>query len=197
MIDLMAFAYSLHPDQITGFPAWLETEKYDLQAEAKTDGTPIRVLVQNLIADRFALTFHRDSKKLTVYAISVAKTGPKFLASTGDPAGNPGFGFPGRGAMVVKNGGIADFAGWLQRYVLDRPVIDKTEIRGKYNFELKWMPDEFQFRTVNGQLPPADPNTDRPDLFTAMQQQLGLKLESTKADIDILVIDHVERPSEN
>ncbi len=80
---------------------------------------------------------------------------------------------------------------------MDRPVVDHTEISGRYNFSLNWTPDETQLVNLTGQLPPTTGNVEHPDLYTAIQQQLGLKLESTKALVEILVIDHVEKPSEN
>jgi uncharacterized protein (TIGR03435 family) len=100
--------------------------------------------------------------------------------------------------MTVRNATMIDFAGFLQRYVLDRPVIDKTAISGKYNIELKWMPDQSQFggRTVTASTA-ADNLDSLPSLYSALQEQVGLKLESTKASVEVLVVDHVERPSEN
>jgi uncharacterized protein (TIGR03435 family) len=199
--DLVAFAYGLHPRQITGGPAWLETEKYDLLAEASAESKPnslaMRAMVQKLIVDRFGLTFHRDRKTLSVYAIVIGKGGPKFLNSPGEANGNPGYGFQGLGKMTVSNARIVDFAGWMQRYVVDRPVVDRTEISGRFNFTLNWTPDESQFIGLAGQLGVLKGDVEQPDLYTAIQQQLGLKLESTKLSVEVLVIDHVEKPSEN
>jgi uncharacterized protein (TIGR03435 family) len=203
--DLIAFAYGLHPGQITGGPDWVLTEKYDLQAEAggdgKQEGKPttqaMRTMVQKLLADRCRLTFHRDTKILSVYAIVVGKSGPKFLNSPGDPNGNAGYGFKALGAMTVNNARIADFAGWMQRFVMDRPVVDRTGIAGRYDFSLNWTPDETQFAGMADQLPPETGNVEPPDLYTAMQEQLGLKLEAAKDSVEILAIDHVERPSGN
>ena len=93
---------------------------------------------------------------------------------------------------------MADFAGVMQTAVLDRPVVDQTGLSGRFDFELKWTPDEFQFGGLRIKVPPPTENPDAPpDLFTAFQQQLGLKLEATKASVEILVVDHVEKPSEN
>jgi uncharacterized protein (TIGR03435 family) len=93
---------------------------------------------------------------------------------------------------------MEEFAGLMQSAVLDKPVIDQTGLAGRFDFTLKWTPDEFQFAGLGIKPPaPADNADAPPDLFTAMQQQLGLKLESTKAPADVLVIDHVEKPSEN
>lgn len=93
---------------------------------------------------------------------------------------------------------MAEFAGLMQSAVLDKPVIDQTGLAGRYDFTLKWTPDEFQFGGLGARPPaPADSADAPPDLFTAMQQQLGLKLESTKAPTEVLVIDRIEKPSEN
>jgi uncharacterized protein (TIGR03435 family) len=99
--------------------------------------------------------------------------------------------------MTVTNATIAEFAGLMQRYVLDRPVIDQTAITGKYDFSLNWTPDESQFGDRAGQLPPPTKGLDAPDLYTAIDQQLGLKIVSVNAPTDVLIIDQVERPSEN
>jgi uncharacterized protein (TIGR03435 family) len=93
---------------------------------------------------------------------------------------------------------MGDFAGLMQSAVLDRPVVDHTGLPGRFDFTLTWTPDETQFGGLGMHVPPpADNASAPPDLFTAMQEQLGLKLESTKAPVDVLVIDHVEKPSEN
>ena len=199
--DLITYAYGLHARQIIGGPAWVEAEKYDLLAQPDVDGRPnsqqLRMMVQKFLADRFKLIVHRDKKELSVYAVVIAKAGAKLTGSTGDPNGGAGVGFRARGAMTVKNATIADLAGLMQRYVLDRPVVDQTGISGRYDLSLNWTPDESQFGDRAGQLPPPPGDVEAPDLYTAFEQQLGLKLESTKAPAEILVIDHVERPAEN
>jgi len=196
--NLVAFAYQLHPRQITGGPAWLETEKYSLLAEAPAEGKPdMMAMLRTLLADRFQLKFHRAEKELSVYAIVPRKTGPKLGDHAGDPNGSPTYGFRALGTMEVNNAGIADFAGWMQRYIMDRPVIDRTGLDRRYTFNLTWKPDETQFPDLASQLPSEAGIAERPDLYTAIQQQLGLKLESTRAAVGIMVIDHVERPSAN
>lgn len=200
--DLMSFAYGVHIRQIVGAPAWLEDEKYDISATPDPPGLPnrkqIEIMVQKLLADRFKLTFHHDKKELSVFALTVGKTGSKLTASTGDPNGLPGLGFRGLGNMNANNANMSDFTGLMQSAVLDRPVVDQTGLSGRFDFGLKWTPDENQFPGLKGQLPPPPENAEAPpDLFTAIQQQLGLKLESTKTAVDVLVIDHVEKPSAN
>lgn len=200
--DLITFAYGVHARQITGGPPWMETEKYDLLAKPDGEGQPNdkqwKTMIQKLLADRFQLTFHRAKKELSVYALVVAKGGPKLTKSEGDPNGLPGLFFSGPGVLPARNATMADFAGVMQSAVLDKPVVDQTGISGRYDFTLKWTPDQFQFGGMGGKLPPPADNAEAPpDLFTAIQQQLGLKLESTKAPADVLVTDHAAKPSEN
>jgi uncharacterized protein (TIGR03435 family) len=202
--DLISFSYGVHAHQITGGPDWLETDKYDLTAQPDGEGEPNdkqwKIMLQKLLADRFKLTFHRDKKELTVYAIVVGKTGPKLTKSEGDPNGLPGLGFRGLGALVARNATMTDFAGVMQGAVLDRPVVDQTELPGRYNFKLDWTPDENQFGGLGMRPPvPADNAAPaaNPDLFTAIQEQLGLRLKPAKEPVDVLVIDHVEKPSAN
>jgi uncharacterized protein (TIGR03435 family) len=200
--DLITFAYGLHARQITGGPGWIESDKYDLAAKPDGEGQPNdkqwKTMVQKLLADRFKLTFHRDKKELSVYAIVVGKTGPKLTKSDGDPNGLPGLFFRGLGVLPARNATMADFAGTMQTAVLDRPVVDQTGLPGRYDFLLKWTPDETQFAGLGVKVPPPTDNADAPpDLYTAIQQQLGLKLEPTKAPVEVLVIDRAEKPSEN
>jgi uncharacterized protein (TIGR03435 family) len=197
----MAFAYGVQGRQISGAPAWAENDKYDIVGQPDAAGLPndrqIKSMLQKLLADRFKLAFHREKRELPVYAITVVKGGPKLTKSQGDPNGLPGIGFARLGVMPTINATIADVAGVLQSIVLDRPVIDQTGITGRYDFTLSWTPDDFQFPGI--QRPPGaiDPNATAPNLFTAIQEQLGLRLESTRAAVEVLVIDRVEKPTDN
>jgi uncharacterized protein (TIGR03435 family) len=203
--DLLKFAYDLHPRQITGGPAWLESEKFDVTGKPDTAGIPginqLKVMIQGLLADRFELEFHREKKDLSVYAITIAKTGIKMTKDENNPTGLPGFGGGPRG-FNVRNSTMAEWANVLQATFLEQPVVDQTELgAARYDFILKWTPDATQLSRL-GPLPPnavpaADDPDAPPDLFTAFQQQLGLRLQSTKAPVDVLVIDHVEKPSAN
>jgi uncharacterized protein (TIGR03435 family) len=202
--DLISFAYGVHAHQITGGPDWLETDKYDLAAQPDGEGEPNdkqwKMMLQKLLADRFKLTFHHDKKELTVYAIVVGKTGSKLTKSEGDPNGLPGLFFRGLGALNARNATMTDFAGVMQSAVLDRPVVDQTELPGRYDFKLNWTPDENQFGGLGMRPPAPADNADpaaNPDLFTAIQEQLGLRLKPAKEPVDVLVIDRVEKPSAN
>jgi uncharacterized protein (TIGR03435 family) len=202
LIDLITFAYGLHARQVTGAPGWLETDKYDIAAVPDRPGMPndkqVKAMIQKLLADRFKLTFHHDKKELSVFLITVGKTGPKITKNETNPNGLPGLGLGGLGRVSARNATIADFAGLMQGRILDRPVVDQTGLAGRFDFTLTWTPDETQYGGAGAKgPPPSDNGTAPPDLFTAMQEQLGLKIESTKAPADVLVIDHVEKPSDN
>ena len=200
--DLITFAYGLHARQLSGAPAWFESEKYDIEAQPDIAGQPnekqLKSMLQKLLTERFQFAFHREKKSLSVYAIVLGKTGSKLTKSEADPDGLPGLGFRGLGLLTVRNASMADFAGVMQTMVLDRPVVDQTALPAKYDFTLDWTPDEFQFTSFGPRPPrPADAIDSRPDLFTAIQEQLGLKLESTKAPVEVFVVDKVEKPSSN
>jgi uncharacterized protein (TIGR03435 family) len=201
--DLITFAYGLHARQIVNGPSWIDTDKFDIAAKPEVAGMPndkqVKTMVQKLLAERFKLTSHRDKRELTAYTITVGKGGPKLKASEGDPNGLPGLGFRGLGSMIARNATIVDMAGLFQIMVLDRPVVDQTGLTKRYDFQLNWTPDDSQFGGRGGAAPPAPAaNGDvPPDLYTAIQQQLGLKMDSVKAPVDVMVIDHVEKPSDN
>jgi len=207
--DLITTAYNVHVRQITGGPAWLDSDRYDLTGRPDVPGQPnvaqIKIMLQKLVADRFQLKFHREKKELSVYAISVTKTGAKISKSQADPNSLPGLFFGGGGpgggvSFNVRNATIAEVADTLQGSVLDRPVVDQTGFAEKYDFIVKFTPEPGQMTGFGqgGTPPPAADNPDAPpDLFAAFQQQLGLKIETSKAPVDVLVIDKVEKPSAN
>ncbi|OFV92181.1 MAG: hypothetical protein A3G76_17000 [Acidobacteria bacterium RIFCSPLOWO2_12_FULL_65_11] len=200
--DLITFAYGLHARQITTGPAWLETEKYDVTGLPDTAGQPstaqLRTMVQKLLADRFKLAFHRDKRELAVYALVVGAKGPMLTRSAGDPNGLPAMLFRGPGALPARNVTMADFASVMQAVVVDRPVVDQTGLSGRFDFTLTWTPDESQFATMGIRVPPPTADASAPPgLFTAIHEQLGLKFDSTRAPVDVMVVDRVERPSEN
>jgi uncharacterized protein (TIGR03435 family) len=203
--DLITFAYGVHPKQVIGAPAWAEADKFDIEAEPDGEGVPsidqYRVMLQKLLGERCQLSFHHDRREMPVYILSVAKAGAKLTPSLGNDIGLPGLGFRGRigGDVAAFNATIGDFINFMTRNVkLDRPMIDRTGITGRYDFTLDWTPDDSQFGGTGGKLaPPAENLGTLPSLYTAIQEQLGLRLEATKAAADVLVIDRVEKPSNN
>jgi uncharacterized protein (TIGR03435 family) len=200
---ILSFSYDVQAKQLIGLPPWADTDKYDIDATPDGEGAPSskqwKIMIQKLVAERFKLTFHHEKKELSVYVLSVAKTGPKLTKSEGDPNGLPGLFFRGKlGDLAVRNANMADFTGLMQEAVLDRPVLDQTGITGRYDFTLLWTPDDSQFAGMGVKIPPpTDTANAPPNLYTAIQEQIGLKLEATKAPADVMVVDHVEKPSEN
>jgi uncharacterized protein (TIGR03435 family) len=158
-------------------------------------------MLQSLLADRFQLTVHRETKELPIYTLVIAKGGPKLReAKPGDPGAGDMKGSQISGDLTAQAVPIATLVQSLTQ-MLGHPVSDKTELKGVYDFKLQFTPDD-RLQPPSGAppnfrfpLPPADSNA--PSLFDALQEQLGLKLESGKGPAEVMVIDHVERPSEN
>jgi uncharacterized protein (TIGR03435 family) len=202
---LINLGYWLHPKQLAGGPAWIETEKFDMAGKPDAPGQPnvdqMKVMIQKLLVDRFQLKFHFEKRELPVYAVRLAKTGAKITTSKDDPKGIPGWNFgrnPAGMIMAFRNSPMSQFTAVLQNST-DRPVVDQTGLSGRYDFTLNFTPDAAMATALSGGPPPpaADNPDAAPDLFAAFQRQLGLKLEPTRAPVDVMVIDKVEKPSEN
>jgi uncharacterized protein (TIGR03435 family) len=191
--SIMMFAYGIHPSQIVGAPDWVSQVRYDVEGKTDTPGEPglrqQQEMLQKLLADRFGLRFGRDKRELLVYTIQIAKGGPK-LKPAAEPDAEPDQDGSGHGTeadLGFTSFSMQDLAMGLQFFVHDRPVVDQTGLAGRYDFKLRYTYDEAHA---------TDPDAP-PGLFTAIQEQLGLKLDPVKAPIDVFVIDHVERPSPN
>ncbi len=197
--DLILMAYHLDRWQTAGAPAWVTTDEYDVDAVAESEAEFRErgpEMLQQLLADRFKLKFHWEQRKLSVYVLSVAKSGPRLKPAGAN--GQQSASCQRFGVCTFRSDTLQRFAGWLSYAVLDRPVVDKTGIPGVFDFTLRWTPNESQFAGTGIRVPqPTDDPNAPPELFTAIQEQLGLKLEPMKAPVDVLVVDHVERPSEN
>jgi uncharacterized protein (TIGR03435 family) len=200
---LIEYAYSVNDRQLLGGPDWLDTARFDIDAkpEAAPDGKPdsgepensarIKTMLRALLADRFHLQIRSEQKELPVYALVVAPGGPKMTKNTDEPytlrnrtngvvraAGQVKWGF----TKMTMNQFAAYLSGPVGARDLEREVIDKTNLAGEYDFILKWT---------------ADPKFDGPPIFTAIQEQLGLKLRPDKAQVEVMVIDRLEQPSAN
>ncbi|MGP8260965.1 MAG: TIGR03435 family protein [Acidobacteriaceae bacterium] len=202
LIDLLKFAYNLQVNQIVGAPGWTDSDRDDIVGIPDQPGQPnveqMRSMVRKLLADRFKLTSHQEKRDLSAYVLTVGKTGQK-LTPTQIKGNLPGFSYsPGTGGLTLHlvNGTMKDFTDFLQMLVLDKPVVDQTGITGRFDSNVTFTPDQAQFNGNPPKLKAADV-PDAPDLFTAIQQQLGLKLTAEKTAVDVLVIDHVEKPSPN
>jgi uncharacterized protein (TIGR03435 family) len=202
LVDLISFAYQVQAKQIIGGAPWMSSDRYDIAAVPDHDGAPnpeqVRTMIRKLLADRFKLTFHHDKRELSAYVLTVGKNGQK-LTPTQFSGPLPGIGMrtgPTGVTFNVRNVEIGEFAGFLQTNVLDRPVVDQTGIKGKFDFSVTFTPDDSQF---GGHIPP--PSTTQadaaPGLSAAFLEQLGLKLDAVKTAVDVIAIDHVEKPSSN
>jgi uncharacterized protein (TIGR03435 family) len=192
LLDLITTAYGVRYDQISGAPGWGGSEHYDLDAKAEESERPLtmaqcRRMLQTLLAERFGLKVHRDTQDMPMYALVVAKNGPRLKAVAADAVGG-GSVRPGeRGIhMETTKGTLAQLAAQLS-FTAGHPVVDRTGLQGYYAYTLDWFP-------ANRTMPP---DLDVPDMFQALQEQIGLRLEATRGPEERLVIDHVEKPSEN
>jgi uncharacterized protein (TIGR03435 family) len=199
--DLICYAFDVHRTQILGGPDWAESAKYDVAGVPDIPGQPsdnqTKSMMRKLLADRFQFRFHTEHKALPVYVLSVAKGGPKHL--TKSAGADNGFSIPIGGArgglkISVFNGTMTNFAVFGLHGVMDRPVLDKTGLTDRYDFSMTWLPDDSQF---GGKMELPAMKNPQPDIYTALREQLGLKLEPTKTAVDVMVVDHAERPSPN
>ncbi len=193
MTSLICFAYSIHKSQIVNAPRWFDEQPWNIDGVPDAEGAPnwnqYRRMLQKLLTTRFGLQMHHDKRELSVYTLTVAKGGPKLEKSKDDPdalSDSSGHGIGAQQYMKFTNDSMADFAKTMQLMV-DRPVLDQTNISGRYDFSLLWTPDAMR----------ATPTDTAPGLFTAVQEQLGLKLEATHAPTDVFVIDASTRPTPN
>ena len=198
--NLIALAYDLNPRTISGGPSWVDSQQFNIEAITPGDVRPIRLeqmqMLRALLVERFKLTFHRQQKEFSIYELSIAKGGPKLKAATkpDDPPQLIGIVYPGKIEVPATSVTMDDFVAMLQRATLDRPTLNKTGLTGKYDFNLVWAQDETQY---GGDVPKAPEDAQSPPLFTAVQEQLGLKLEPTHGMVAALVIDNADHPLSN
>ena len=150
-------------------------------------------MLRALLVERFGLKFHRQEKEFSIYELTVAKGGPK-LKPTATPDAEPqlfGVVYPDKIQVPARNVSMDDFVAMLQRATLDKPTVNKTGLPGRFDFDLTFAQDESQY---GGQVPKAPENTQSPPLFTAVQEQLGLKLLPTRGMVSALVVDGAEKP---
>ena len=193
LTTIICFAYSIQKAQIVNAPQWFDEQPWDIEGVPDIAGAPnwnqYRRMLQKLLAARFGFVVHHDKRELSVYAITVAKGGPKLEKSTSDPdalSDQSGHGVGPAQYMKFTNDSMTDFGQFLQLMV-DRPVVDQTNLSGRYDFTLLWTPDAMR-----------DTSTDTaPGLFTAAEAQLGLKLAATRTPTDVLVVDAATRPTQN
>ena len=193
MTAIIAVAFNVHTSQVVGLPDWGE-QRFDIRGFADVPGAPnwpqYQEMLRSLMQERLGLRFHKDTRELVRVTMQIGRGGIKFKPTTykgidlPDQTGNSN---AGTQDWRITNNTMTEFAGFLRDF-LNHPVIDQTGLTGKYDFTLKWARDDAQ------------PNADTkglPGLVTALQEQLGLRVESSKGPTDVIVIDHIEKPSEN
>jgi uncharacterized protein (TIGR03435 family) len=230
--SLITRAYQLQPYQVIGGPAWLANDRFDIIAKPEGEVSPAQTnpMLRALLADRFKLVVHTETRELPVYHLVKArpdgKPGPELKPAAVDCAagrgrGGPAPGAPGSpgpvpgpaagaaGCMVMVGPGRITVGGQPMATLVNtlamlagRPVLDKTELTGAFDLVLSYMPDGPGRGGPAGPPPPgapplAPPDPDAPSLFTALQEQLGLKLESARGPVDVIVIDSIEQPTED
>jgi uncharacterized protein (TIGR03435 family) len=199
--DLVKFAYSLQDYQLTGGD---DNERYELIATypGETTDAQRRLMLQSVLTERFALTLHHEQKDISGYELISGKKGPKLQKAE---SSQPGMmlgqsAATGQRTLRATSATMPGFASLLAS-ILRAPVEDRTELSGTFDFNLEWTPDVTQVNTqvpLNKQGTPAhEPSAEGPSLFTALQNTLGLALKSHMVTVEILVIDHAERPSAN
>ena len=206
---LIGLAWQVQQFQIIGGPGWADSDRFEVEGKAedsRADYAQLRLMVQSLLADRFKLRLHRETRQSSVYALVVAKGGPKIKLSpdqtspdvVGAPT-SPQDG-PNRGGILMGPGMLAANAVALSQFAkviapeLDRFVIDRTNLAGRFDLRLRWSPESPS--DPERAVIPADPS-EALSIFTAVQEQLGLKFEPAKGPVEFLVIDTAEKPSAN
>ena len=188
--DIIRFAYGVHPTQIEGTQPWMAADKFDIDAVADVEGQPnnaqMQVMMRKLLQDRFGLIFHREHKELAVYALTVARGGPKLTKTKRTASASTDFLILGD-TLIVNNATLQGLVIGLSRGPVNKPVVDRTNLTDRYDFVLRWTPDDSTS---------TDP-TRPPGFYTAFEEQLGLKLQPSRAAVEVLIIDHVERPPTN
>jgi len=188
---LIQIAYKAADWEIAGGPGWLESDRYDVAATlpSGSSGDQIPAMLQALLAERFHLVVRREARELPVLGLTVAKGGPKLKpGDTGEQwTGGAVKGGIFNGRLELHNIDMAGLAEALAGRT-GHPVVDMTHLTGAFDVSLKWTPDNA---------PPGDAKADGPSLYTALGEQLGLRLESTKAPVGVIVVDHMEKPGGN
>jgi uncharacterized protein (TIGR03435 family) len=212
---LIETAYRIQGYQVLGGPSWLTSDRFDIVAKVESDQSPdhVALMIRALLVDRFKLMVHTEKRELPIYALVMARNDGKLgaklrpvatdcAAVLGRVNGSPVIPQPGErmpcdlrvipGSIAAAGIPLAFVADSLARFV-NRVVTDRTGLGGDFDVELEWAPDQLTPPPPGADVSPTDPNG--PSLFTALQEQLGLKLESTKGPVDVVVVDNVEQPT--
>lgn len=199
---MIQVAYRVKAEQVVGGPAWLDTDRFDMEAKAEkqSSGDELHVMLMNLLAERLQLKFHHEKREMRMYALSVGKGGPKLTPHQEANGGEPWIDQAQVKFLHMKMKATCapmDYFAFRLAQMMDLPVVNLTNLPGEYDFNLEFtreLPPKFpEGGKINGE----DPDTSGPNVFEAVKNQLGLELKPQKGPVDVIVIDHVEKPTGN
>jgi uncharacterized protein (TIGR03435 family) len=195
-------AYQVKAEQVIGGPSWIDTDRFDMngQAERPSTGDELHMMLRNLLEERFKLQFHHENREMPIYALTVDKSGPKLIEHQAQSANDPWIDV--KIDQVVQTRWHAkfapmDFFAWRLSLILDRPVVNQTNLKGGYDFDLSFTADLPPGIAPGAQFNGAAIDTSGPTIFAAIRQQLGLALERQKGPVDTIVIDRAEKLVDN
>lgn len=198
--DLLQFAYGVHTSQILGGPNWIKTDHFDISADPEMERRPsaseLKTMTARLLTERFHLVLANEEAILPVFALVRTKARVQLKPTIPDSTSVLSGGLVPPGSLFVHNGTVGDFIAYLQRYAppeIDRPIVDQTDISGRYEFELHFSPEGGRDREPAEDASPMS----APNIFTAMQDQLGLRLQPTRAEVKVLRIIAISVPTPN
>jgi len=192
ILKMIAFAYALNPRQVVGAPGWVSEEHWDMSGKTNlTEDATLpqeQAIIRQLLVERFGLRFHKDKREMPVYALRVVKDQPK-LPVAANPAAQPLEVTDGHDWVRTENyrSSTMEYFLTIKQLFMDRPLVDQTGLTGRYDFELTYS---------YGDTPSMDADAP-PPMFTAMKEQLGLKFEPVKASVEVMVVDHIAKPTAN
>jgi uncharacterized protein (TIGR03435 family) len=198
---MIQVAYRVKAEQVVGGPGWLDTDRFDMEAKAEkpSNADELHVMLMNLLVERMQLKFHHVKQDMPMYALTVGKGGPKLTPHEAANAGEPWIDQAQEKFLHMKmkaTSASMDYFAFRLSQLLDRPVVDLTNLTGGYDFNLEYtreLPPGFpEGGKINGE----DPDTSGPTVFAAVKQ-LGLELKGQKGPVEVIVIDHVEKPTGN
>jgi uncharacterized protein (TIGR03435 family) len=199
---MIQVAYRIKPDQIVGGPAWMNTDRFDMEAKAEkpSNADELHIMLMNPLVERLQLKFHHEKREMAMYALTVEKGGAKLTPHEAANAGEPWIDqvmAPFLHMKLTATSSPLDYLAFRLSLLMDRPVVDLTNLKGSYDFTLQYtreLPPGFpEGGKINGE----DPDTSGPTIYEAVKKQLGLELKAQKGAVDVIVIDHAEKPAGN
>jgi uncharacterized protein (TIGR03435 family) len=199
---MIQVAYRVKADQIVGGPAWLDSDRFDLEAKAEkpSSADELHVMLINMLQDRVQLQFHREKKEVPMYALTVDKGGPKLTPHEAANAGDPWIDQVQEKFLRIKMKATfapMDYFAFRLSQLMDRPVVDLTNLHGGFDFNLEYTRELPPGFPDNGKINGEDPDTSGPTVFDAVKKQLGLELKAQKGPVEVIVIDRAEKPTAN